>query len=157
MTAFVWLFLLSLMWAALTEDFTLGNLCVGFVLGYVILLASQHVLRVGGFVAKLPRFIAFLFFFLWELLLANLRVAYDVITPTYHMRPGVIAVPLDARTDFEITSLAALISLTPGTLSLDVSADRSVLYVYTMFIHDRDRIVRDIKDRFERRVLEILR
>jgi multicomponent Na+:H+ antiporter subunit E len=75
------------------------------------------------------------------------------------MRPGIIAIPLDARTDLEITLLANLITLTPGTLSLDVSADRRVLYVHVMYIDNDDieAVRRSIKDGFERRVLEVLR
>jgi multicomponent Na+:H+ antiporter subunit E len=75
------------------------------------------------------------------------------------MRPGIIAIPLDARTDLEITLLANLITLTPGTLSLDVSADRRVLYIHVMYIDNDDieAVRRNIKDGFERRVLEGLR
>jgi multicomponent Na+:H+ antiporter subunit E len=73
------------------------------------------------------------------------------------MRPGVVAVPLDARTDAEITLLANLITLTPGTLSLDVSADRSFLYVHAMYVDDVNDVKRQIKDGFERRLLEVMR
>ena len=96
-------------------------------------------------------------FFLWQLLLSNLRVAYDVITPRLHMRPGIIAVPLDAKTDQEITLLANLITLTPGTLSLDVSEDRRVLYVHAMFVDSPDEVRDSIKNGFERRLLELIR
>jgi multicomponent Na+:H+ antiporter subunit E len=74
------------------------------------------------------------------------------------MHPGVIAVPLDARTDAEITLLANLITLTPGTLSIDVSADRKVLYIHTMDLGDDPvRFRREIKEGFERRLLEVMR
>lgn len=157
MIAFIWIIMLSLMWAAMTEEFTLSNLLIGFVLAYVILLASRAVVGGGGFITKFPRFIKLMFYFLKDLVVANLRVAYDILTPKYHMRPGIIAVPLDATTDLEITSLSNLITLTPGTLSLDISSDRKVLYIYTMFVEDRDAIVREIKNGMERRVLEVLR
>jgi len=73
------------------------------------------------------------------------------------MRPGILAVPLDAQSDAEITLLANLLTLTPGTLSLDVSPDRRFLYVHIMYITDADATRRRIKDGFERRVLEVLR
>ena len=98
----------------------------------------------------------FFFFFLRELVVSNLRVAYDVLTPTDYMRPGVIAVPLDAHTDGEITLLANLISLTPGSLSLDVSTDRRVLYVHMMYLDDPEQAREQIKY-FESRLLELLR
>lgn len=96
---------------------------------------------------------AFLLFYLWELLISSLRVAYDVLTPTLHMRPAIIAVPLDLRSDLEITLLAHLVSLTPGSLSLDVSPDCRTLYVHVMFVGDDvDAARREIKQKFERRV-----
>jgi multicomponent Na+:H+ antiporter subunit E len=72
------------------------------------------------------------------------------------MRPGVIGIPLRARTDLEITVLANLITMTPGTLSLDVSPDRRTLYIHAMYIHDPEALRRDIQDNLERRVLELL-
>ena len=75
----------------------------------------------------------------------------------HRSRPGIIAVPIEARTDLEITTLANLVSLTPGTLSLDVSGDRRTLYVHAMFVDDPESIHRDIKNGMERRVLEALR
>jgi multicomponent Na+:H+ antiporter subunit E len=157
MIQFIQIVLLSILWAAMTEELSLSNLGIGFVLGYIILFASQHILGGGGFIGKLPRFIAFLIFFAKELVWANFRVAYDIVTPKYHMRPGVLAIPLEARTDLEIACLANLISLTPGTLSLDISTDRKVLYVYTMFVYDHDESVREIKEGLEQRILELLR
>jgi hypothetical protein len=73
--------------------------------------------------------------------------------------PGVIAIPLDARTDAEITLLANLITLTPGSVSLDLSADRRSLYVHAMYIDggDIEAYRRSVKEGLERRVLELLR
>ena len=106
---------------------------------------------------KIPRLIGFLLFYIKELLRANLRVAHDAVTPTHYMRPALLAVPLDARTDLEIMLLANLITMTPGTVSIDVSTDRRVLYVHVMYVQDPDSIRREIKDQLERRVLELLR
>ena len=90
-------------------------------------------------------------------MLSSLRVARDVISPRPRFRPGIVGVPLDAETDGEITLLACLITLTPGTLSLDVSEDRKTLFVHSMWIGDPDGFRREIKDGFERRVLELMR
>ena len=68
-----------------------------------------------------------------------------------------VAIPLDAETDAEITLLANLITLTPGTLSLDVSDDRRVLYIHAMYVDDVEELRRSIKDGFEKRVMELLR
>ncbi|MFG0335879.1 MAG: Na+/H+ antiporter subunit E [Maioricimonas sp. JB049] len=149
--------LLAMVWALASDRLSFANLLVGFVLGYIVLWVAQPVMPPSRYFQRLPVAIRFTGFFLWQLLLSNLRVAYDVITPHLYMRPAVIAVPLDVRTDQEITLLANLITLTPGTLSLDVSEDRRFLYVHAMFVDDVEQFRHSIKDGFERRVLELLR
>jgi multicomponent Na+:H+ antiporter subunit E len=159
MNIFLWNILLAVTWAVATGEFTLPNLIIGFGLGYLVLLFARRTIGGSTYYTKAPQVVSFFFFYLWQLILSNLRVAYDVVTPTHHMRPGVIAVPLEAKTDVEITLLANLITLTPGTLSLDLSPDRGVLYVHSMYI-DRDDLEharRQIKDNLERRVLGLLR
>lgn len=148
---------LMLVWAALTGSFAWSNLVAGFGLGYLTLLAAHRALGPSTYFLKVWRLLGFLLYFLWELVLANLRVAYDVLTPRLHMQPRVIAVPLEARSDAEITILGACISLTPGTLSLDVSADRRVLYIHAMYAEDADSVRREIKQGLERRLLELMR
>ena len=105
----------------------------------------------------LPRIFGFILFFIYELIKANIQVAYDVITIKFYMTPGIVSVPLDVKSDLEITLLANLISLTPGTLSLDVSTDKKVLYVHSMYITDKQEFIESIKNGFEKRLLKILR
>ncbi|OKL41634.1 Na+/H+ antiporter subunit E [Pontibacter flavimaris] len=106
---------------------------------------------------KVPKLAYFIAFFLKELLVANLKIAYDIITPNYRLQPTVFALPLKASTDLEITLLANLIGLTPGTISLDVSDDRSTLYVHTLYLRhgDVEQLKLHIKNGFERRILEL--
>lgn len=148
---------LALAWAALTGNFDPANLTVGFILGYGALFVVRRALGPSDYFLKVWQLIRFVLFFLWELILANLRVAYDVLTPRHYMKPRVIAIPLDARTDAEITALTYVISLTPGTLSLDVSSDRKVLFIHAMYAPDADKLRREIKQGFERPLLEIMR
>jgi multicomponent Na+:H+ antiporter subunit E len=148
---------LALTWAALTGNFDPPNLAAGFALGYGALFVVRRALGPTDYFLKVWQVIGFALYFLWELILANLRVAYDVLTPRHYMKPRVIAIPLDARTDAEITALTYLISLTPGTLSLDVSSDRRVLFIHAMYAPDADALRREIKNGFERRLLELMR
>jgi len=154
-----WNVLLAVTWAFATGQLTVPNLALGFGLGYLLLLFMQRVIGPSKYFGRVPLVFRFALFYLWQLVLSNLRVAYDVVTPTHYMRPGVVAVPLEARTDAEITMLANLITLTPGTLSLDLSPDRRTLYVHVMYIDNDDvtLAVGRIKDGLERRVLEVLR
>ena len=84
-----------------------------------------------------------------------MRVAYSVLAPFSSMRPGVIAIPLDLKSDIGITTLANMITLTPGTLSVDVSDDRKTIYVHGMHVDNLEEFRREIKDGFERKVMEV--
>ena len=106
---------------------------------------------------KLPKLLHFVGFYLKELLLANIRVAHDAVTPTHHMRPALLAIPLDAKSDFEILLFANLMTMTPGSVSVDISTDRRVLYLHVMYVEDAEEVRRSIKQDFERRVLRLLR
>ncbi|MBB3330182.1 multicomponent Na+:H+ antiporter subunit E [Halomonas campaniensis] len=157
MTGAIWNLLLALAWVVLSGDFTGLNLTVGLVFGYITLvLIEPQVEALQGYPARIPRILGFLGFFIKELLMANLKVGFDILTPPWHMKPGVIAMPLDARTELEITMVANLISLTPGTLSLDVSDDRKVLYIHAMFLDDEEELRRNLKE-MEYRALELFR
>jgi multicomponent Na+:H+ antiporter subunit E len=149
--------LLAITWVSMTGHFSVENMLFGFVLGYLTLLLLQRALGPSAYFTKIGRLLRFAVFYVVELVRANLRVAYDVVTPRHHMSPGIVAIPLEARTDIEITLLANLITMTPGSLSLDVSDDHTVLYVHSMFAPDTEAFRTAIKDDFERRVLELLR
>lgn len=156
-TRFLMNILLTFVWVALTGSFGFMNFAFGFVLSFFILWVISFGSSDNKYFKMLPRIIAFIFFFLYELIKANIQVAFDVITPKFYMTPGIVRVPLDAKTDLEITLLANLISLTPGTLSLDVSDDKKVLYVHSMYIANEEEFIHSIKSGFERRLLSILR
>jgi multicomponent Na+:H+ antiporter subunit E len=157
-TGLLWNISLALAWTAITGDFTLGNLGMGFALGFIIMFFARRVIG-GGYTSRMFRIVELFIFFCWELLLANFRVAFDVLTPKDLATPGIIALPLDVQSDVEITLLANMITLTPGTVTLDVSADRKVLYVHAMYIDEGDieGFRRRIKHGFERRIIEALR
>ncbi|MDR5866596.1 Na+/H+ antiporter subunit E [Halomonas koreensis] len=155
MIAAVWNLLLGLAWVVLSGDFSGPNLLAGLVLAYLALAVLQPQVPVlAGHAQRVPRLLGFMAFFLRQLVMANFKVAYDIVTPPWYMRPGVIAMPLTARREFEIALVANLISLTPGTLSLDVSDDRRVLYIHAMFLDDEPALRRSLAE-LERRALAL--
>ncbi|MBX3467621.1 MAG: Na+/H+ antiporter subunit E [Planctomycetes bacterium] len=97
--------------------------------------------------------------FVVELCLSSLRVTRDVLAPRLRVRPAVLAVPIEARTDAEITVLAGLLSLTPGVLCIDVAADRGRLFVHAMYVNPRDLDAtrQELRESFEPHVLRALR
>jgi multicomponent Na+:H+ antiporter subunit E len=155
MRTFLLNIMLALAWAALLGEFSAINLLAGFAFGYLMLWVMQYSMGTSSYFVKVRQIIGFILRFLWALVLANLRVAYSVLAPYDQMRPGIVALPLDIESNEEITLLANMITLTPGTLSLDVSADKRVLYVHGMHIYDLDEFKRDIKAGFEQTVREV--
>ena len=127
-----------------------------FLLLFILLWLSSWLYQRDYF-RKLPKGVNFALFFLKELLIANVKIAFDILTPRYYMNPTVIAIPLRIRTNFEIMLLANMITLTPGTLSIDVSKNRKILYVHALYVKDDDveKLKQQIKDGFERRLIEL--
>lgn len=156
MKAFGWNMLLALVWVILSGTYTISNLVVGMLLSYLVLAyVARDKPIFARYFRKLPTLIGFILFFIWDLIKANARVAYDVLTPTHLMRPGVIAIPLDVKDEGAITMFANLITATPGSLALDVSSDRRVLYVHLMYLDDEARQLAEFKA-LEARVIDLL-
>lgn len=149
--------LLSFIWVALTGSMYYTNFMFGFLLGFVILWIMNRNEADHRYFYKVPRIISFAFYFLYQMIKANIHVAYDVMTPKYFMRPGIVQYPMNARTDMEINLLAMMISLTPGTLIVDISDDKKNLYIHVMYLQDPETFVNETKTGLERRLLEAIR
>ena len=147
---------LAFVWAFVMGGISLLNLSVGFVIGYGALWICRPLFGNSIYFGRIWRVLRLLLFFLYELVVSSLRVVWDVVTPTHYSRPGIIAMPLSVKSDGEIMTVANLISLTPGTLSLDVSDDRRTLYVHAMFVDDPEDIRRELKEGMERKVIEAM-
>ena len=158
MSLFLLNIILAFAWAALTGSFTLAGLAVGMVVGFLALWVAQPLFenRGGGYFTKVWRWLKLLVLFHYELIVSSLSVAWDVLTPRHRARPGIVAVPLRAKGEAEVLLVTNLISLTPGTLSLDVTADCNTLFVHAMFADDPDRIRAQIENGMERWVREAL-
>lgn len=157
MNGFLLNIILALAWAALNGDFSPGNLLSGFGIGFLLILFSQRIMSGPNYIRKIWRSLDLLLFLLREMIASNLSVALDVLRPTSSLRPGIIAIPLDVRSDVEITLLVNMVMLTPGTLAIDVTSDRRVLYLHTMNADDPDKVREQIKSGFERRVMRVMR
>ena len=149
--------LLSFIWVALTGSLYYSNFIFGYLLGFGVLWIMNRNETDQRFFYRVPKIISFFFFFLFELIKANIQVAYDVITPKYFFKPGIVRYPVNTTTDFEINILATFISLTPGTLIIDISDDKKAIYIHVMYLKDEEQFIRTLKTGVERKLLEILR
>lgn len=157
MSFLLWNAALAFIWALLTGEFSLLNLLVGFVLGYLLMGAARRALSSTSYFRKVGQVVRFATFFLHELIVANLQVARLVLRRRLQIRPGIVALPLDARSDAEVTLVSNLLSLTPGTLSLEVSHQGRVLLIHGLDVDDEREFVRKIKAGLEARALEVTR
>jgi multisubunit Na+/H+ antiporter MnhE subunit len=145
--------LLALLWLAVSGSFTLPNLLLGLVAGALSLALIRDHIQPDGRRIRPLKLLSLVLLFIKELALS----AWKVASPKMALKPGIFAFPLTVDRDFEITLLANLITLTPGTLSVDVSADRKVLYVHALDCSDPVGTRRDIADGFEKKILEAFR
>ncbi len=168
MSMLILILALTITWMALQSSFSLPDLVVGLIVSYAIATLASRFLSMpfinrgltraegGGYGRRALRWISFIGFALWSILKANVDMARIVLfRRNEEIRPGIIAIPLDVKSDAGITLLANLITLTPGTVSLDVATDRRTIYIHCIDVHDADEVRNDIKQNFERRVMEL--
>ncbi|BCH65348.1 Na+/H+ antiporter subunit E [Agrobacterium vitis] len=146
--------LMAIIWVAVTGGASLHNLLFGFVLSLAVVGLLRE--QIGGvsYLNRTWRILSLLLLFLSELAKSAWKVTIMVLSPGLDIKPGIFAFPLSVERDFEITLLANLITLTPGTLSVDVSEDRKILYVHALDCSDPDAARRDIAEGFERKIRE---
>ena len=149
--------LLALAWSAVTGSFTFLNFAFGFALAIFALSLIREQVGSIGYFSRARRVISLFLLFIYELVLSAWKVAVMVLSPRMNLKPGIFAYPLKVDRDFEITMLANLITLTPGTLSVDVSDDRRILYVHALDASDPAATRRDIAEGFERKIMEAFR
>lgn len=149
---------ISLLWPTLNGNYTLGALFTGFLLGFVVLTIVRR--SYGKFFFYVA---GFLLYVLFAILQSNLKLAGLVlgtlVSPGRALRPGIVAVPLTITDSFERTLLASMITLTPGTLSVDLGQrdGQDVLYVHSVDLHDIEAFRQEIKVNFEDRILHLHR
>ena len=149
--------LLALSWAGLVGGFTLPNLMTGFLVGFVALRLVRPLFADDGYFLRAPRLARLALLFLYDLVVSSFRVARDVVSLRPGNRPGIVAVPLRCETDTEMLLVSSLVTLTPGSLSLDLSPDGKVLYVHGMFVEDPEALRAEVRDELEAAVLRALR
>lgn len=105
---------------------------------------------------RVGRLSAFALWFAWQVVVANLQVAWDVVTPRSRLQAGIVELPLRCRTDAEIATMANLVSLTPGTLTLRIRREPATLWVHGMYAPDPEGFRRRLQT-MEKRLLWAVR
>jgi multicomponent K+:H+ antiporter subunit E len=148
--------LLIVVWQMLVNKVTVGNLVLGAILGIIVPLVTAPYWPNRPNLRSLPRIVEYILVVLWDICVANVQVAYVILFKSNaKTQPAWIAIPLDLRTPEAITVLAGTITMTPGTVSSDVSADGRSLLVHCLDAPDPDAVRDGIKTRYEARLKEI--
>lgn len=149
----VWLVAL---WQLLWRDVSVANTISGLVVALLVSAVPLPLPRVApGHTVRPLALLAFLGHFAWLVVVSNLTVAREVVTRRDNIRSGIVAVPLASRSPLVTTVLADAVTLTPGTLSLEVSPDDSVLFVHVLHVREVEGVRRDI-ERLQRLVLRAI-
>ena len=139
----------------LLNGFSVGHALLGLILAVVLPLGTRPFWPQVPLVRDRMGLLRFVLRVAKDILLANLAVALKVLGPVKDLQPGFVEVPLDLRDSFAITVLTSTVSLTPGTVSADVSADRTRLLVHALHVEDPEALVAEIKQRYEGPIKEI--
>lgn len=161
--AFNWLFphplltlLLAVVWILLQNEFSAGMAVFGLILGIIITKATAIWWPERPSGIRVGKVVTYAIIVLWDIIIANIEVAWIVLTkPNSKLKPAWIVVPLDLREPEAITILAGTITLTPGTVSSDLSDEGHSLLVHVLHTEDPDAVRDEIKNRYERRLKEI--
>jgi multicomponent Na+:H+ antiporter subunit E len=138
--------LLALVWCLLWGSFDMGVMLSGLLFGLLLLALITRNFDHPTYGRRLFRVVSFLGYFVKILIQSNWSVAKVLMKPGFNESPRIVRYSVDGLTDAQITTLANTITLTPGTLSMDISADKKTLYIHCMFGVSRDQITRDLDD-----------
>lgn len=148
---------IAIVWMFLNGEWSNVQFALGYGIGIAILGLLRRFWPNGFYMRKLWKIFKLLALFNKELFLSSFEVVKHVLRPKLSMRPGVIAFNTELRSNWEITILSCLICLTPGTLTLDISPDNQTLFIHAMDIEDAEKLSKQLKDTFEKAIMEVTR
>lgn len=148
-------FFIAFLWMFLTVSFTPSTFTVGFLLGLLMLWITKGFFPGRFYMTRVWAVIKLIMLFFKELILANFQVLYLILQPKMPIKPAIFALHTVLEKDWEITLLSNLITLTPGTLVIDVSLDSKTIYIHALNYEDADEAIDSIKNTFEKAIQEV--
>lgn len=146
---------IAIMWAVLWNSYTGVDFLLGYIVGIFILFVLRRFLHFDFYMRRVFAAFKLIALFIKELIMSNIDVVKVLLSPKFDIEPGIIEVPTQLKSDWELTLLASLISLTPGTLSMDFSEDKKSIFVHSIHVPDKEEMIREIHDTFEKAIMEV--
>ncbi|STO08775.1 MULTISPECIES: Na+/H+ antiporter subunit E [Exiguobacterium] len=150
-------FFLAFIWMFLTGSFTTYGFLIGYLLGLLVIFMMRRFFRESGtsfYFTRVIKLFKLLLIFSRELVMANFEVLRLVLSPKLEIQPGIFRYETTLKSGWKISLLSMLISLTPGTLVVQVSQDSKILYIHALHMPDKEALKQDIYDNFESSIKE---
>ncbi|WP_020615847.1 Na+/H+ antiporter subunit E [Paenibacillus daejeonensis] len=149
--------IIAFIWMFLHNEWTFSFFIVGFLVGAGFVFVFRRFFGGRYYMYRVWKCVKLMLLFLRELVLSSIVVIRHIIQPELKIRPGIFAYETKLSSNWELTVLACLLTLTPGTLILEVSKERQTLYLHAMNMADEEKYVSQIRDIFEKAILEVTR
>ncbi|MBO2944295.1 Na+/H+ antiporter subunit E [Paenibacillus sp. F411] len=149
--------IIAVVWMFLYSDLSAARFILGYIIGAILIGMLNRFWTQDFYLKKLWSLFKLLLLFLSELLKSSFAVIAQVLRPRLDIRPGIFAYDTELKSDWEVTVLSLLICLTPGTLTMEVSPDKKTLYIHAMDIDDVDQVSSQIRNTFEKAIMEVTR
>src|SRR5699024_9467904 len=144
-------------WMFLSESYSFISFTWGYIVGAILLLILNRFFEGPFYLKRFYKIIVLCLIFIRELILSNLDIVKLVYQRKPDFEPGIFAMPLEVKSNWEITLLANLITLTPGTLSIALTDDNSHIFIHAIHIDDKEQSIYEIKNTFEKAIMEVTR
>ncbi|WP_453994168.1 Na+/H+ antiporter subunit E [Bacillus nitroreducens] len=144
-------------WMFIANSYDFGSFFGGFLIGLLLIFVLRRSFSHRFYLHNVWAVIKLIFIFFRELILSNYAIMKVVVKPKLDIKPGIFALPIELEKDWEILTLSNLITLTPGTLVMDISDDKKLLYIHSMDLQDVDAAISSIKNTFEKAIMEVSR
>jgi len=154
-TQFVVTLIIAGVWMFLQQTLAWENFVVGFLIGLVVMSFAVRRLDTPFYMHRVLAFVKLAVIFLAEVVRSSVRVSYLILHPKLPVSPGLVAVPLDVTSDEAITMFAGMITMAPGSISVELSDDRKYLFVHALEAGDPHKAAAFFKNAFERHILEV--
>ncbi|NYE04559.1 multicomponent Na+:H+ antiporter subunit E [Bacillus niacini] len=146
---------LAFLWMFIKVSYDPISFIKGYIFGLLVIFVFRRYSHSRFYLFRLWSFIKLIFIFIKELILSNIAIVKIVLKPKLDMRPAIFAMDTVLTKDWQITLLSSLITLTPGTLVIDVSEDNKTLFIHAMNIGEIEDEINSIKNSFEKAILEV--
>ncbi|MDD4565809.1 MAG: Na+/H+ antiporter subunit E [Eubacteriales bacterium] len=149
--------LIGLLWVFFQDDWSVLTFFSGYLFGLLVIFILRRFLPTKFYLFNLHAMIKLLFLFIVEIVVSSFVVIGIIIRPKMNIKPGIFSMETTLKGDIEVTLLALLITLTPGSVVVEISQDNKIFYIHTMDIPDLSNSVLQSKDRFENAIKKVTR